>query len=104
MCDYSWNLNGLPFDENSIQNGILMTQSTQFALCIDPHQQVFNWIRNLEKENSLKILSFADTDYFVHFERAIQYGQSVIFIDFENMDVDIKYLLNTNARCKSIIQ
>lgn len=102
MLNYSWNLNGLPCDENSIQNGILMTQSTQFALCIDPHKQAFNWIKNHEQKNSLKILSFADTDYFINLKRAIQYGQSVIFIDFENMDLDLKDLLNKNSRCKWI--
>jgi len=92
--------NGLPYDKYTIQNGILMTQSNRFPLCIDPHNQGFNWIKNHEKNNSLKILSFADNDYFVHLKNALQYGQSVVFIDFENMDLDIKDLLNKNIHCK----
>lgn len=79
-----------------------MTKSTRFPLCIDPHNQGLNWIKNHEKNNSLKILSFNDNDYFVTFKKAIQYGQSVIFIDFENMDLDLKDLLNQNIRCKYI--
>lgn len=95
-------MNGLPCDEYSIQNGILMTQSTRFPLCIDPHNQAFNWIKNHEKNNSLKILSFAVVDYLVHLKKAIQYGQTVIFIDFENMDSDLKNVLHKNVRRKSI--
>lgn len=89
----------MPCDEYSIQNGILMTRSIRFPLCIDPHSQGLNWIKNHEKNNSLKILSFTDIDYLVHFKEAIEYGKSVIFIDFENMNIDLKDLLNKNIRC-----
>ncbi|VVC32081.1 Dynein heavy chain, domain-2,Dynein heavy chain domain,Dynein heavy chain, domain-1,Dynein heavy chain, P- [Cinara cedri] len=98
----NWNLNGLPCDEYSIQNGILITQSNRFPLCIDPHNQGFNWIKYHENNNSLKILSFADFDYRIHLKSAIQYGQSVLFIDFENMDVDLKDLLNQSIQLSSI--
>lgn len=90
----------MPCDEYSIQNGILMAQSVTFPLCIDPHNQGFNWIKNHEKNNSLKILSFADVDYLVHFKEAVKYGKAVIFIDFENMDIDLKDLLNKNVQRK----
>lgn len=77
-----------------------MTQSNRYPLCIDPHNQGLNWIKNHEKNNSLKILSFGDNDYFVHFKNALQYGQPVVFIDFENINLDIKDLLNKNIQCK----
>lgn len=91
---YSWRFNGLPCDEYSIQNSILITQKNRYPLCIDPHNQGFIWIKYHENNNSLKILSFVDVDYSEHLKNAIQYGQSVIFIDFENMDVDVKDLLS----------
>jgi len=75
-----------------------MTRSNRFPLCIDPHDQGFNWIVNHEKNNSLKVLSFADSDYLVHLRNAVEYGKSVVFIDFENMDLDLKDLLNGNIR------
>lgn len=79
-----------------------MSQSNRFPLCIDPHNQGLNWVKIHEKKNALRILSFVDTDYFIHLKKAIKYGTPIIFIDFENMDMDLKNVLSINLRCKCI--
>mmetsp|Transcript_17913 Transcript_17913/g.16185 ORF Transcript_17913/g.16185 Transcript_17913/m.16185 type:complete len:3436 (+) Transcript_17913:1-10308(+) len=46
-----WNIQGLPADPLSTQNGILVTRSSRYALMIDPQGQALNWIKNKESAN-----------------------------------------------------
>merc|ERR1719174_3508335 len=44
-----WNLEGLPSDDLSVQNGIMVTRSSRFPLMVDPQSQANQWIKKREE-------------------------------------------------------
>ncbi|XP_063229306.1 dynein axonemal heavy chain 10 [Bacillus rossius redtenbacheri] len=98
----TWNSEGLPPDELSVQNGILTTQASRFPLCIDPQQQALTWIKRREAKNFLKTLSFSDRDFLRHLEIAVTNGIPVLFQDIDDsIDPVIDNVLQKNIQHQS---
>ena len=51
-----WNIAGLPKDDTSTENGIIIEKTKRWPLMIDPQIQANNWIKIKEQKNELKII------------------------------------------------
>lgn len=103
MTIRAWSLAGLPADNFSVENGIIVTNSSRYSLLIDPQGkyegwgwgdskyerqplsnannfivQANKWIKNMEKNNNLKVLKQTDSNYMQVMEVALTYGQPVL--------------------------
>ncbi|KAF2360955.1 Dynein heavy chain AAA module D4 [Trinorchestia longiramus] len=85
-----WTLNGLPTDAFSIDNGVIISNTTRWPLLIDPQGQANKWIRNMEKDNSLQVLKLSDPDFIRALENCVQYGQPVLL---ENVSEELDPIL-----------
>jgi dynein heavy chain, axonemal len=89
----------LPPDDLSVQNGILTTQASRFAYCIDPQQQALKWVKKKEEKNNLKVVTFSDSDFLKQLEMAIKYGFPVLVQDCdEYIDPVIDNVLEKNIK------
>lgn len=88
-----WNMQGLPADSLSTENGILVTRSRRWPLMIDPQGQANQWIRSMEGSN-LKLIKMSDPKFLRALENAIRTGQAVLLEDVgEQLDPAIEPLL-----------
>lgn len=92
-----WNVNGLPNDELSVQNAIIVTKSNRYPLLIDPQTQGKGWIINTEKENDLKITTLSHKFFRNHLEDAVSQGFPLLIQDIdEELDPVLDNLLEKN--------
>jgi len=83
-----WNLQGLPKDDLSIQNGIMVTASSRFPLLIDPQGQGGFWIKNkyaefIDPRRSITTLTHPKfKDFFLKF--CMEEGKTLIIEGIEN--------------------
>eukprot|EP00949_MAST-11_sp_MAST-11-sp1_P001615 g1615.t1 len=73
-----WQVEGLPTDNISVDNAIIVFNSRRWPLFIDPQGQANNWIRNMEADSKLKVVKLTDATYMRTIENAVQFGSPVL--------------------------
>ncbi|XP_075210784.1 dynein heavy chain 3, axonemal [Lycorma delicatula] len=87
----SWNIDGLPVDNFSIENGIIVRSARRWPLMIDPQGQANKWVKNMEKDNKLFVIKLTDGNYLRILETAVEFGNPVLL---ENILEDIDAALD----------
>ncbi|KAL0028415.1 hypothetical protein WJX77_005025 [Trebouxia sp. C0004] len=73
-----WRLWGLPADDVSVDNGILVSKGKRWPLMIDPQGQANAWVRNMEGRAGLKLVKLSQPNFLRLIEGAVRLGQPVL--------------------------
>ncbi|XP_055941760.1 dynein axonemal heavy chain 3-like [Argiope bruennichi] len=85
----SWQISGLPVDNFSVENSIIVKFGRRWPLLIDPQGQASKWIKNMEKKD-LHVIKLTDSNYIRVLESALQFGHPVLL---ENVGEDLDPVL-----------
>nr|XP_023019976.1 dynein heavy chain 8, axonemal [Leptinotarsa decemlineata] len=92
-----WNLQGLPTDDLSIENGIIVTTASRYPLLIDPQSQGKFWIKEKEKDNQLIVTSLNHKYFRNHIEDSVSLGYPMIIEDIgEELDPVLDNVMEKN--------
>ncbi|CAJ1086733.1 dynein heavy chain 2%2C axonemal-like [Xyrichtys novacula] len=86
-----WNIQGLPSDAFSTENGVIVTRGNRWPLMVDPQGQALKWIKNMEMKRGVKVIDFQMPDYLQVLENAIQFGNPVLL---QNVQEELEPILN----------
>ncbi|GAX73618.1 hypothetical protein CEUSTIGMA_g1069.t1 [Chlamydomonas eustigma] len=73
-----WNVQGLPSDPVSTDNGILVTMGSRWPLMIDPQDQANRWIKAKETRNGLRSIRAGDPNIMRTLESCVRIGNPVL--------------------------
>ena len=95
----SWQLAGLPTDELSTQNGIIMDKSRRWPLFIDPQSQANKYIKNLGKDkelcmNGMDVIKLSEKNYLRGLINGVRFGKWVLLENIkEELDASLEPIL-----------
>ena len=89
-----WNLNQLPSDTVSLENGILTTKAERWGLCIDPQEQANKWLKNMFKNEDMRMITFTSDNWLRSVTDCVYNGKPLLIEDVhEAIDPSIDPIL-----------
>ncbi|XP_064633532.1 dynein axonemal heavy chain 3-like isoform X2 [Lineus longissimus] len=85
-----WQIAGLPVDNFSVDNAIIVSCANRWPLMIDPQGQANKWIKNMEKANKLAVVKLSDPNYTRALENCLQFGNPCLL---ENVGEELDPIL-----------
>jgi dynein heavy chain len=96
-----WQLCGLPTDQVSTTNGVVMDKGRRWPLCIDPQMQANRYIKKLSEKftgNNYSVVKQSNKNLIRTMENGVRFGKWVLMENVgESMDAALEPILQRNV-------
>lgn len=90
-----WSQRGLPGDDLSIENAIMLKRHNRYPLIVDPSGKIVEFVKHLNKvAPRLTVTSFLDDNFTKQLEAALRFGSAILIQDAESFDPVLNPILN----------
>jgi dynein heavy chain 1 len=90
----SWQADGLPGDNLSLENGVILDHGIRFPLVIDPSGQAISFLINKYKDEKIQTTSFLDKAFTKTLAGAVRFGTTLLVENVEKIDPILNPILN----------
>uniref|UniRef100_A0ABM5FWF4 Cytoplasmic dynein 2 heavy chain 1 n=2 Tax=Agamidae TaxID=81953 RepID=A0ABM5FWF4_9SAUR len=81
-----WKSEGLPSDDLSIENALVILQSKVCPFLIDPSSRATEWLKTHLKESRLEIINQQDANFINALELAVRFGKTLIIQEMDGVE------------------
>ncbi|NXI65822.1 DYHC2 protein, partial [Anseranas semipalmata] len=81
-----WKSEGLPSDDLSIENALVILQSKVCPFLIDPSFRATEWLKTHLKESRLEVVNHQDTNFLTVLELAVRFGKTLIIQEMDGVE------------------
>ncbi|XP_009895076.2 cytoplasmic dynein 2 heavy chain 1 [Dryobates pubescens] len=81
-----WKSEGLPSDDLSIENALVILQSKVCPFLIDPSFRATEWLKTHLKESRLEVINQQDTNFLTALELAVRFGKTLVIQEMDGVE------------------
>ena len=81
-----WKGEGLPSDDLSMENAMVILQSEQCPFLVDPSQRATEWLKSHLKESRLEVINQQDSNFTTALELAVRFGKTLIIQEVDGVE------------------
>ncbi|XP_068122972.1 cytoplasmic dynein 2 heavy chain 1 isoform X2 [Hyperolius riggenbachi] len=81
-----WKSEGLPSDELSIENALVILQNQVCPFLIDPSSQATEWLKTHLKQSRLEVINQQDANFITALELAVRFGKTLIIQEMDGVE------------------
>lgn len=81
-----WKGEGLPSDQLSVENSIVILESLDSVMLIDPSNRASGWLKNHMSNQKLEVVNYQDSNFTTQLELSVRFGKTLVIQEMDTIE------------------